>query len=191
MDTKFEQQIDNLRTLLESRKTEMYEEAGIKLPNLSELRKRKKIISKKGYNLGMNANGEEDLVVEEEKSEEEKKLNFQEAVELIKKCEQEPHKDYILWRKLSKEDKKGKIEVFLKKENIYTIDLFQQIVDEIDAGRLNTQKDVTWDKENERVIALGRIAHDEMKDIYYLKSNQPKKSDHSVIRRLKKNSYRK
>lgn len=191
MDTKFEQQIDNLKILLETRKTEMYEEAGIKLPDLSELRKRKKIIHQKENDSGLGSNDTEDLEVEEEKTEEEKKLNFQEAVELIKKREQEPPKDYVLWRKLSKEDKKEKIEVFLKKENIYAVDLFQQIVDEIDAGKLNTQKDVTWDKENERVIALGRIAHDEMKDIYYLKSNQPKKSDHAVIRKLKKNSYRK
>lgn len=186
MNAEFKKQIEDLRTRFGERKMAMYEANGIELPNLNDLRKKRKIIHKKG-------NGEqgEDLIVEEEKTEEEKKLSFQEAVELIKQRNQEPKKEYVLWRKLSKEDKKEKIEAFLKKENIFGEELFGQITDEIDAGRLNTQKDVTWDKENERVIALGRIAHDEMKDLYYLKSNQPKKSDHDVIRRLKKNSYRK
>lgn len=190
MNTEFEQQIDDLRTHLNNEKIKMYQKGNIQLPDLSELRRKKKIVRKKENELDKEYNNDK-MNEEITNTQEEDKLTFQEAVELIKKKEQEPPKEYVLWKKLSKEDKKEKIETFLKKENIFTVDLFQQIADEIDAGRLNTQKDITWDKENERVIALGRIVYDAMKDVYYLKSNQPKKSDHAVIRKLKKNSYRK
>lgn len=86
--------------------------------------------------------------------------------------------EYLTWRKVKKEDKLIKIDDYfdthifpkINKENEYAVTqtnkLKEQIVDLINTGKLNTMKDVQYDKVNQRIENIVHIYFDVEEEIW-------------------------